>query len=369
MTPITALGSRYGIQGALGRSVKRASTSVSYIFREEFSADFSGDLTVVDTGSRFTITGGKLTSTAPSGYNKLGFYLTNAVTRAEGLALYAKFTYTAKKYMHPIFWRSAGGLPTAYNDITYGFQPNNASQIWFYNHASPEYIVGAKTYYVCIVLRATGAYYLMKSPDDTNYSEWTLLHLVDYTNSSLYAGSHSYNCPYDYDNFSVFQLEDSWETANGIATSYTANALANATATQEADALIIAKWQAVTDEVFEISVRQTDADNRWIIRISQAGTIKIIERNAGVETERATVNQTMVNGATYTYFVRSVGDSIYVRMFTTDMSIVYGSCIYNSASFNNDATTASINKNCSIFATYPRTLSGSVLSELSKYTD
>lgn len=107
--PITALGSRYGIQGALGRSVKRASTSVSYIFREEFSADFSGDLTVVDTGSRFTITGGKLTSTAPSGYNTLGFYLTNAVTRAEGLALYAKFTYTAKKYMHPIFWRSAGG--------------------------------------------------------------------------------------------------------------------------------------------------------------------------------------------------------------------------------------------------------------------
>lgn len=135
------------------------------------------------------------------------------------------------------------------------------------------------------------------------------------------------------------------------------------TTTSEANALIEQTWTAVTDETWELSTRRTDDDNRWIVRCDQAGsTIKLIERNAGVETERSSAAQTWTNGTQYRLVVVQDGDAI--RTYVANVA----KNSYTSASFNNTATGVETDKAGSNLVTYPRTLSGAALAELQRWT-
>ena len=120
-------------------------------------------------------------------------------------------------------------------------------------------------------------------------------------------------------------------------------------------------WAAVTGQVLELSTRQTDTDNRWIIRCDQAGsTIKIIERNAGTETERATAAQTFTNGVSYRVSISQFGNTISTSV---DVS---AKASYASAAFNNTATIVTTNRAGTNLVTWPYVMSGAALAEITR---
>jgi hypothetical protein len=59
-------------------------------------------------------------------------------------------------------------------------------------------------------------------------------------------------------------------TDYGIATGRTVSPVALATLPTEADFLVEVTWTAATGVTFELDLKYLDADNRWIVRCSQA---------------------------------------------------------------------------------------------------
>lgn len=214
-----------------------------------------------------------------------------------------------------------------------------------------------------LIHRATGMFFLSNKSGST---AWQLMH-VDNSNNSLNVYP-SITVPTSGTNrfierIHVFNLSAPFDTDYGIATNRVASPAVDETTTSEANALIEMTWTAVTGETWELSTRRTDDDNRWIVRCDQAGsTIKLIERNAGVETERSSAAQTWTNGTQYRLVVIQDGNTI--RTYVANVA----KNTYTSASFNNTATGVKTNKAGSNLVTYPRTLSGAALSELQRWT-
>lgn len=165
----------------------------------------------------------------------------------------------------------------------------------------------------------------------------------------------------------IAQLGSPWNTDYGIATNRIETASAGETTTSEVNAIIEATWTVNTGDIFELDVRRTDDDNRWVVRGDQAGsTIKLIERNAGIETERSSAAQTWTNGASYRLVVTLVNEVI--RSFTKSSTSHVSKNIYASAIFNQTATGVKTSHAVSNLIAWPCTLSGAALAELQRYT-
>ncbi len=120
----------------------------------------------------------------------------------------------------------------------------------------------------------------------------------------------------------------------GLATSRVAAADAGTVTTMSSDALVEATWTPAASDVYELSVRRTDDDNRWIVRCDQAaGTIKLVERNGGVETERSSAAQTWTVGTAYRVVAICDGTTI-----KTWVNSGLAKNTYSSATFNQTAT-------------------------------
>jgi hypothetical protein len=119
-----------------------------------------------------------------------------------------------------------------------------------------------------------------------------------------------------------------------------------------ANGLVEATWTAATGATYELDVRRTDNDNRWIIRCDQGGsTIKLIERNGGGETERSSAAQTWTNLTAYR--IVAVCD-------TQSIKTVVGVTAKNSyalASFNATATGVKTSHAVADLVSWPRTIS------------
>lgn len=125
-----------------------------------------------------------------------------------------------------------------------------------------------------------------------------------------------------------------------------------------ANAFVEFSWTAVTGEVCDLMVRWTDDDNCWIIRLNQAtSTVKIIQKEGGTETERASAAATFANGTTYEYCVLCVGSTIRATIHRTGGNHV----AYTSATFNNTATGVKVDKAGANLVTWPYQLSGRAL--------
>jgi hypothetical protein len=112
-------------------------------------------------------------------------------------------------------------------------------------------------------------------------------------------------------------------------------------------------WTAATGVTFELDLKYLDADNRWIVRCSQGGsTIKIIQREAGTETERATAAATWTNGVAYRIVAMMDIQQLTFVVWVADVRVL----IYTSASYNTGARVARISHAVSNFVTYPRNL-------------
>lgn len=135
------------------------------------------------------------------------------------------------------------------------------------------------------------------------------------------------------DNMRVVDLGSPWDTDYGIATARNATPTTGASLTGTADGFIEFTWTCATGESIDLDFRRTDVDNRWIVRCSQAGsTIKLIERNAGIETERSSVAQTFNNGVNYRIAAGFSGALIRTYVLDADKNN------YASGTFNQTAT-------------------------------
>lgn len=124
-----------------------------------------------------------------------------------------------------------------------------------------------------------------------------------------------------------------WTSDYGIATNRVVSPISGDISVSMADAVVEFTWTPANAETLELDVRRTNNDNRWIVRCDQAGgTIKLIERNAGVETERDSDAQTWTVGTQYRIVVAMEGADI--RNFVNDGP----QNAYTSASFNQTAT-------------------------------
>lgn len=156
-----------------------------------------------------------------------------------------------------------------------------------------------------------------------------------------------------------------WTTSYGVATGHTTSPASGATLTHEANGFVDFRWTPSAGQVLELWLRRTDDNNGWIVRCDQAGgTIKLIEKNAGVETERGSAAQTWTAGTNYRVVALAEGNTIITYAGTVASGFVSVKNTYTSATFNNTATGALVSgfTTGTDFATWPRTLSGTALT-------
>lgn len=179
--------------------------------------------------------------------------------------------------------------------------------------------------------------------------------------ATLYAGMIHFGVgDGDQDDWRIADLPTPWDTDYGIATNRIATTSNGSTTTSEADAIIEHTITAATGVTQELTVRRVDNDNRIIIRMDQAaGTIKVIERAAAVETELlgGTGTQTWTNGVSYRIVVIMEGTQY--RVFVADVAKNITSSTFNQAAIGVQVSHAGTN-----LVAWPRQLSGVALSTI-----
>lgn len=169
-----------------------------------------------------------------------------------------------------------------------------------------------------------------------------------------------------WDGFRVVTMGAPWLTSTGIATNAVASPGANEVTTQINNAIVEMTHTMVTNDVWNFMVRRTDDSNCWIIRGDQAGsTIKLFEKNAGVETERGTSAQTWTNGTAYRLVVVMDGNTI--RVITEVAGVPTSKISYTSATFNASATGVKTDLAGANLIAWPRVITGAALTELSRH--
>lgn len=314
-----------------------------------------GMLTITDTGNKLSISSGALQMLGNANGNP-GFWSSTAYARRAGLAHFVKWSAATISQFYVACWdTNQAAAPVN------GFSMHGTDlRIW---DGGSSLVVGAIAssidYTVATILRATGYFNMVKGGA---FSQWTLVWVnAASSDASLYAANtqNSASLQATLDTFRVCDLPAPFDTDYGLATQRIASPVANDTIASEANAVIEDTWTAVTGETFELSVRRTDDNNRWILRGDQGGsTVKLIEVNAGSETERASAAQTWTNTTSYRVVVVQDGNTI--RGYVANVL----KWTYSSASFNNTATGIKTNKAGSNLISWPRTLSGAAASYL-----
>lgn len=334
---------------------------IVYLVRDEFTTPQTapitspracvpgpGILTKVDSGNNYSISGGKLVQGGSVGHGDPGIWGA-AFARVAGLALMGNWTKPASPSGYfgfdddQSFLLLAGAINSA-----------EASRWHLYiNGVATGRVkddsVASSTHSMALILRSSGFLPFVKIG-----SSWCLLYPVKTgTAATVYPAWYGMASGHQMDNFRVARLASPFNTDYGIVTQRIASASVGNTIVHEANGIIEATWTATTSETFELSVRRTDDNNRWVARASQAGsTIKLIEINAGVETERGSAAQTWTNGTNYRVVLSCDGNTI--RIFVADsLKIAYG-----TATFNNNATGAKTSHVVTDLVSWPTVLSG-----------
>lgn len=275
-----------------------------------------GTLTIVDSENKLSISGGKLVCAggkASPATGDPGVFSAVAYARTAGVSAFAT-TRSGKGFggidrpiglgtlstgganAHSVTMHSTLGLTVRDNAVDLG----NIGQ---------TYDQGTD-YDVAVVLRSTGAYYLIKGGI---YTRWTLYWVSNINNSSpLYGVSTTYNAPFDRDNLRVVDLaryDRRFATDNGLATSALASPTNGQTAAHEADCLL--EWsftKAAATAGPHVDFRRVDADNLWYLYVGDDGSMQLVERTAGVSNQRATQPAGTVSDAAHRVIVLCEGN-------------------------------------------------------------
>lgn len=307
---------------------------VKYLFLDRFTTDKAAPLgatracepgpgtwTVTDTEDKISISGGRLTFSGGKAAPAYGDPMVRggSVGNAGGTAIFGTVT------------SNSGAATFGYGAGTAnpGFRFSNATNVAADTGSSANLEAITLPQELAAIIRpgGVGGWAVRRSPGGTWNLQW-----VTVTGPNTNPLVASYNSAIVVDNVRATVLP-AWANEANIYTSYVASPANPQAATMTADGLVYVTWTPAAGETLELDVRRTDADNRWIHRCDQAGgTIKIIERNAGAETERASGAQTWTAGTAYRIGIVAVGQSIRQLVGTTTRNT------YTSAAFNVEAT-------------------------------
>lgn len=314
-----------------------------------------GTITIVDTESKLSIASSALSCAggkASPVWGDPGMYATSQA-RAAGRAFLAKILTSANNTQ--LGWHTAGSGRVTFEGLYFGgFLVHQPSDLPLESYSA------ATQYTVAFILRAAGCFLLISGGAFATFPQMTLVWAdAALTTSPLFPAWSNFNSAVTMDDWRVVDLAAPWTTTFGAATSSSATPSSGATGTQEADAFVEFTWTVATGETLEMDVRRTDANNRWIVRCSQSGsTIKLIERNAGTETERASAAQTWTNGTAYRVVARCLGNTITTYAYAASGNSIAQKNNYTSATFNNSATGVAVAGFATgvNFAAWPRTI-------------
>lgn len=333
-----------------------------------------GYLHAVETDGGLAISGGEMVYTAPTsaGYREL-YYYGSPMHYIPGITAIIKRTINATgTTSHVVGWWASANFSSLPLTPSGGSDNGTATILLSGTGINPSVdaenasagTFAATTYRMALMFDnfvTTGNRFhaLIKGGA---FTEWTLLYPLKRTTGDVILGypySASYNMAGTADYFRVAVPASPLNAAWGLATAYNASGSANDTITHLADGFVEATWQAVTNETFELSIRRTDDNNRWVIRGSQSGsTIKIIEINASVETERASAAQTWTNGTSYRIVARAQGTEVAAYISNTRK------VVYTSATFNQTATGGKTSHSVTYYIAWPYTLPASPAAAL-----
>lgn len=321
-----------------------------------------GTLSILDTTNKLFIAGNQLTwMTGSSEGNPMALTVTGVFTRSLGLCITGKLNGNENGRIK--FSPTTSIAANSAHDHVYW------SGVSLRVGAGTPIVRGANTginpvYLMC----RTNGYFIVQDVSGTKSLLWVFGGTTQPLGTKLFGmtGPTS-GASGTVDNLYVAQLPAPYNTDTGLASSISASPPSGTQLSHPADGGAEVVWMAATGTTCELWVRMTDASNGWIIRASQPGsTIKIIEKNAGVETERASSAITLTAGTSYRFYAVFFSNQIWVNanaLNVNDATLIN----YQSASFNNTATLAMVAVNIgalSNFITWPRTLSGTALTVL-----
>lgn len=339
----------------------------SYVLRDEFTTTEAapmasprtcepgpGTLTLVDTTNKLSVSGGKLVFAAnatgdPGAWGAL-------TTRLTGRMLYA---ILSGNYSGVFAFgqdnNQAGGLGLDQ------FRLNSTNlQVTSQSAASGVTLVASTVYELAIISRTAGAWYLIRGGA---FTDWTLIYITAESSADFYPALSGGSQAIEVDDFTIRDLGAPWDDDLGVVTDRIASPVATDEIAHEADGAVEFTWTPASSDVLELDVRRTDADNRWIVRCDQAGgTIRLIERNGGTETQRSSVSQTWTVSTAYRIVVLMFGNTI--RTYVANVA----RNAYQSASFNNTATVAKTSHAGSELVSWPRDLDSTALAALEEAT-
>lgn len=306
-----------------------------YLFLDRFMTDAAaplssprtcepgpGTLTITDTENKVSIASGQLSISggkASPAYGNPMARSTSSVGSAGGTAVFA--TVVSNTGTSTIGF--GGGIANP------GFRFSSATLVSGDQSSSANTEAITLPIEVAVILRpdSVGGWCCRRTPGGTWNLQW-----VTASTPSTNPLVASYNSAIVADNLRVAVLP-AWATEANIYTSYTATPANPQAGVMTADGLVYVTWTPAAGETLELDVRRTDANNRWIHRCDQAGsTMKIIERNGGVETERASGVQTWTASTAYRIGIVAVGQSIKQLVGAATRNT------YTSAAFNQTAT-------------------------------
>lgn len=304
-----------------------------------------GTLTITDTGNKVSISGGSVViSGATSGLSDPRIKGTDDF-RVPGKVLYARIKGGTFELGHANLSSNTlrGGV----------FTFAGTGSIYVYDvptYVGPLALWVATTWYeLAIIQKDISALVAVKGGA---WANWTLLHVGNYRFSSLESNGSSYQQHINLTVNSAVEVSEMFERELGgiwgKSTTF-AELVENDTAANpytgdmsEANMLVELEWTITTNEILDIMIRYTDDNNCWIARCTQSTSVMaLFEKNAGVETQRATASgMGFTAGETRPLFVRAGGNTI-----------AYGNNAYKnsyaSASFNNTETGVKISSSVS----------------------
>jgi hypothetical protein len=314
-----------------------------------------GSLTYTDTEGKLSVSGGRLVCSggkATPAWGDPGVW-GPATTRAAGLAVITSITKKTTADNLMVGWdTNQAGYINAGHACTWN---GGTDFSVFDNNTTIATVNGTngQTYQMAIVLRSTGAYYLLKG---SGFPEWTLIWVSNAVNTAtLYPAVVGSNSVFDAANLRVLSLaalDSRFATDDGLATSALANPTAGATATMTSDAVVEWTFTFTGAGYCVVHWRRIDAHNRWQLNVGPDGSVALIQVVADGATQRATLAPgTVTNGAHRIVLVVSG------NVHTVYIDNVQKAAYTDSSNFGIDATSLyveTVGGGVSRLAAYPR---------------
>jgi ethanolamine utilization microcompartment shell protein EutL len=352
---------------------------VTYLLRDEFTTAESapldsprdcepgpGTLTITDAGDGISISDGELIIV---GSNSWGdeYVFGDERARQVGMTVAQRLTWVNSTGGR--VWVGWYKSPNSLQAGNLAVATHGGDKIYARYSAesdSPEiYTVVADTdYIVANILRSDGRFILIQD------AGWKLLWLdtVDST-ATLYPGMEVRKGTKRTDRWRVFQLSSPWDTDYGIATERLAGSRsAGDTFAHEADCLIEFQVDALPTnaaDIIDVRFRIQDATNYWQLTVNGDGDLELNEIVSGASTTRGSDAGNVAAGDR----VVIISDDETIRIYEdNNLRITYSSAANFKTETAGEFEAIAAGGAVSDIVTWPRTLSGSALSELEKYT-